>query len=69
MEYCFNGIKKEIEIKDEDLERYGKCHECGKASSWVGKLYWYNGKLYCKDCLIQKLLEDKAIYDNLYSNF
>lgn len=69
MEYCVNGIKKEIEIKDEDLERFGKCHECEKASSWVGKLYWYNGKLYCKDCLIQKLLKDKVIYDNLYSNF
>ena len=69
MEYCVNGIKKEIEIKDEDLKRFGECHECRKASSWVGKLYWYNGKLYCKDCLIQKLLEDKTIYDNLYSNF
>lgn len=69
MEYCVNGTKREMEIKDEDLKRFGECHECRKPSSLVGKLYWYNGKLYCKDCLIQKLLEDKAIYDNLYSNF
>ena len=69
MKYYINGIKKEMEIKDEDLKRFGECHECRKVSSWVGKLYWYNGKLYCKDCLIQQLLEDKTIYDNLYSNF
>ena len=53
MKYYINGIKKEMEIKDEDLERYGKCHECGKPSSWAGKLYWYNNfitdNVFCRE--------------------
>ena len=29
-----------------------------------GRHYWYNGHLVCKTCLIEKLLEDKVIYNN-----
>ena len=36
----------------------------GKPSSLSGRHYWYNGHLVCKTCLIEKLLEDKVIYNN-----
>ena len=40
------------------------CNRCGKPSSLNGRHYWYNGHLVCKTCLIEKLLEDKVIYNN-----
>ena len=62
-----NGI--DIEITEKEIEEYATCTSCKNPSSYLGKMYWYNGKLYCKDCLIQKLLKEKVIYDNWYSNF
>ena len=62
-----NGI--DIEITEKEIEEYATCTSCKKPSSYVGKMYWYNGKLYCKDCLIQELLNQKVIYDNWYTNF
>ncbi len=64
-----NKYGVDIEITNEELEKYASCTSCQKPSSYKGKLYWFNGKLYCKDCLIKKLLEEKVIYDNWYSNF
>ena len=43
---------------------YHTCECCGKPSSLNGRHYWYNGHLVCKTCLIEKLLEDKVIYNN-----
>ena len=64
-----NKYGVDVEITNEELEKYATCTSCKKPASYKGKLYWFNGKLYCKDCLIQKLLEEKIIYDNWYSNF
>ena len=61
-----NGI--DIEITEKELQEYATCTSCQKRSSYMGKMYWFNGKLYCKDCLIQKLLKEKVIFDNWYSN-
>ena len=52
-----------------EADEYGKagyhtCECCGEPSSLNGKHYWYNGHLLCKTCLIEKLLEDKVIYNN-----
>ena len=55
-------------FKFEQYKLWCKNHH-KKPSSYKGKLYWFNGKLYCKDCLIQELLKEKVIYDNWYSNF
>ena len=62
IEYCEELLEKE-------LEEFGTCTSCKKLSSYLGKMYWFNGKLYCKDCLIQELLKEKVIYDNWYTNF
>ena len=62
-----NGI--DIEITEKEIEEYATCTSYNKPSSYMGKMYWFNGKLYCKDCLIQKLLKEKVIYDNWYTNF
>ena len=35
-----------------------------KYRKFIRKYYWYNGHLLCKTCLIEKLLEDKVIYNN-----
>ena len=64
-----NKYGVDVEITNEELEKYATCTSCKKPSSFKGKLYWFNGKLYCKECLIQKLLEEKVIYNNWYSNF
>ena len=61
-----NGV--DIEITEKEIEEYATCTSCKKPSSYLGKMYWFNGKLYCKDCLIQELLKEKVIYDNWYSN-
>ena len=63
----YDGL--DIEKIDKDLEMYATCTSCKKPSSYKGKMYWFNGKLYCKDCLIQELLKQKVIYDNWYTNF
>ena len=58
-------VDKDIRNKNNELYTY-----CSKCNGRVdGKLYWYNGELLCKNCLIEKLLQDKAIYDNWYTNF
>ena len=44
-----NGV--DIEITEKEIEEYATCTSCKKPSSYLGKMYWYNGKLYCKDCL------------------
>ena len=62
-----NGV--DIEITEKEIEEYATCTSCKKPSSYMGKMYWFNGKLYCKDCLIQELLKEKVIYDNWYTNF
>ena len=62
-----NGI--DIEITEKEIEKYATCTRCKKPSSYLGKMYWFNSKLYCKDCLIQELLKEKVIYDNWYTNF
>lgn len=63
-----NNYGVDIEITNEELEKYATCANCKKPSSYKGKMYWFNGKLYCKDCLIHELLKEKVIYDNWYSN-
>lgn len=67
LEMLQKDIKETYETK-EAIKKWGKCQECNKPSSLAGKLYWYNGKLYCKNCLINKLLQDKIIYDNWFTN-
>ena len=62
-----NGI--DIEITEKEIEKYATCTSCKNPSSYLGKMYWFNDKLYCKDCLIQELLKEKVIYDNWYTNF
>ena len=64
-----NKYGVDVEITNEELNEYATCTSCKKPSSYKGKMYWFNGKLYCKDCLIQELLKDNVIYDNWYSNF
>lgn len=64
-----NNYGVDIEVTNEELEKYATCSSCRKPSSYKGKMYWYNNKLYCKDCLIQELLKEKVIYNNWYSNF
>lgn len=63
-----NNYGVDIEVTNEELEKYATCSSCRKPSSYKGKMYWFNGKLYCKECLIQELLKGKVIYDNWYSN-
>lgn len=63
-----NNYGVDVEVTNEELEKYATCTNCKKPSSYKGKMYWYNNKLYCKDCLIQELLKEKVIYDNWYSN-
>lgn len=58
----------DIEVTNEELKKYATCTSCKKPSSYKGKMYWYNNKLYCKDCLIQELLKQNVIYDNWFSN-
>ena len=62
-----NGI--DIEITEKEIEEYATCTICKKPSSYLGKMYWFNAKLYCKECLIQEILKEKVIYDNWYTNF
>lgn len=59
----------DIEVTNEELEKYTICTNCKKPSSYLGKMYWFNGKLYCKECIIQELLKEKVIYDNWFTNF
>ena len=47
----------DTEITEKEIEEYATCTSCKKPSSYLGKMYWFNGKLYCKDCLIQELLK------------
>ena len=54
MKNNYDGL--DIEKIDRELEKYATCTSCKKPSSYKGKMYWFNGKLYCKDCLIQELL-------------
>ena len=63
-----NKYGVDVEITNEELEKYATCTSCKKPTSYKGKMYWYNNKLYCKDCLIQELLKEKVIYHNWYSN-
>ena len=63
-----NKYGVDVEITNDELEKYATCTKCKKPSSYKGKMYQYNGKLYCKDCLIDKLLEEKVIFNNWYSN-
>ena len=62
-----NGI--DVEITEKEIEEYATCTRFKKPSSYLCKMYWFNDKLYCKDCLIQELLKEKVIYDNWYTNF
>ena len=62
MEYKFNP--KTWEDSEEMKAGYHTCECCGKQSSYTGKQYWYNGHLLCKHCVMEKLLEDKVIYNN-----
>lgn len=64
-----NNYGVDIEVTNEELEKYATCSSCRKPSSYKGKMYWFNGKLYCKECLIQELLKENVIYNNWYSNF
>lgn len=64
-----NNYGVDIEVTNEELEKYATCSNCKKPSSYKGKMYWFNGKLYCKECLIQELLKENVIYNNWYSNF
>ena len=67
MKNNYNEI--DIEKIDRELEKYATCTSCKKPSSYKGKMYWFNGKLYCKDCLIQELVKQTVIYHNWYTNF
>lgn len=52
-----NKYGVDVEITEKELRECATCTNCKKPSSYKDKMYWYNGKLYCKDCLIDKLLE------------
>lgn len=47
--------------RDEIIENFGHCYSCSKASSFKGKLYWFNNSLYCKDCLVDALISNGVI--------
>ena len=47
--------------RDEIIENFGHCYRCSKASSFKGKLYWFNNSLYCKDCLVDALISNNII--------
>ena len=64
-----NKYSDDVEVTNEELQKYETSTSCKKPSSYMGKMYWFNGKLYCKDCLIQELLKEKVIFDNWYTNF
>ena len=61
MKYYINGIKKEMEIKDEDLERYGKCHECKNERGYL-KLNPC-GCILCDTCSKEIFGDDETLID------
>ena len=72
--YCKDCLIDALISNNVIAVEYSNCSECKTPSSKRGKLYKYTDKhnktkVYCKYCLIQKLVEDEAIYDNWFSNF
>ena len=57
--YCENWILKKLllEVKLIFIE-IDCCSECGITDHYC---YIYNGRSYCKECMIKVLLEDKVI--------